>query len=904
MDNKNTNEEIQKELKLIIKNNNKTELENYIIERDITIKDLCSDTFDLLIYSIENGASLEIIQFITRQEQYEELNFTIHENGKDKNPLFSAILKNKFTLADMLLKNGADINYCINNKDDGDIINYLNTYGSLNNKNLKYILNHGYDTYFLFTNINSCLISNFIRSFKNKFLDIIFKHYIFDNTFIINLLKWYKNCTPFTPIQFQTIITNEKNKLKIRENTYESYYSDASKEENYEAIKIIFENDGSEHDILFRRINLYDILEKAIKLNDYCFVKNILCYDSFSFKSIISEKNFLYTTENNNMEILKLLIEKALNLSSKENPHSYPHPHLSSSPSSILSSPPLLPSSPSSSQTSSSSSSSSSSPSSSSSSSCCCSPSPSSTSLPHSSSSLIKKEDQNRSIPSSFLSPPPPPPPSSFKGHDTYYLNIILNMAIERKNITLVRYLLETEKYCHQININTKNENDEYPIITAFYANSVDIFKYLLEKGADSNTKNRNGTSLLSLVIDRYNYNVKFIKYLFEQDVNINEKDASGNYPLIKAIYKDDFDSVILLIKYGIKHHIDMNIIDVNGNTPLTLSYRIEHQGIFKFLVKYLDINRKDANGNSILYYSILNGDIETSKYLISNGADLNFIDKFGNSAFDISVTKCTDLVTILINNKNLLLNRPNRRGETPLISIIKSINSCMNKEKKISYYYLNISFKIASLIERGSDVNFVDMEGNTPLVYAIEKKSLSVVMLLIKNGANINFFIKNRNLSIVMYAIELNRVDIVKYLVKCGANINFKNDNDINVLISTSKVGKTKIFEYLVKNNVNDFTSEIIHKIIVDNRLDLLNILIENDLNINIRDEKGNTPLVYAIQCRNIDITEYLISHGADCHNINDNDETIDNINYKYHWEYGFKDTYKSIYKLINNYR
>ncbi|KAG4094576.1 ankyrin [Neocallimastix lanati (nom. inval.)] len=802
MDNKNTNEEIQKELKLILKNNNKTELENYIIERDITIKVLCSDTFDLLIYSIENGASLEIIQFITRQEQYEELNFTIHENGKDKNPLFSAVLKNKFTLADMLLKNGADINYCINNKDDGDIINYLNTYGSLNNKNLKYILNHGYDTYFLFTNINSCLISNFIRSFKNKFLDIIFKHYIFDNTFIINLLKWYKNCTPFTPFQFQTIITNEKNKLKIRENTYESYYSDASKEENYEAIKIIFENDGSEHDILFRRINLYDILEKAIKLNDYCFVKNILCYDSFSFKSIISEKNFLYTTENNNMEILKLLIEKALNLSSKENPHSYPHPHLSS------------------------------------------------------------------------------------------------------KNITLVRYLLETEKYCHQININTKNENDEYPIITAFYANSVDIFKYLLEKGADSNTKNRNGTSLLSLVIDRYNYNVKFIKYLFEQDVNINEKDASGNYPLIKAIYKDDFDSVILLIKYGIKHHIDMNIIDVNGNTPLTLSYRIEHQGIFKFLVKYLDINRKDANGNSILYYSILNGDIETSKYLISNGADLNFIDKFGNSAFDISVTKCTDLVTILINNKNLLLNRPNRRGETPLISIIKSINSCMNKEKKISYYYLNISFKIASLIERGSDVNFVDMEGNTPLVYAIEKKSLSVVMLLIKNGANINFFIKNRNLSIVMYAIELNRVDIVKYLVKCGANINFKNENDINVLISTSKVGKTKIFEYLVKNNVNDFTSEIIHKIIVDNRLDLLNILIENDLNINIRDEKGNTPLVYAIQCRNIDITEYLISHGADCHNINDNDETIDNINYKYHWEYGFKDTYKSIYKLINNYR
>jgi len=155
-------------------------------------------------------------------------------------------------------------------------------------------------------------------------------------------------------------------------------------------------------------------------------------------------------------------------------------------------------------------------------------------------------------------------------------------------------------------------------------------------------------------VIDRYNYNVKFIKYLFKQNVNINERDSSGNYPLIKAIYKDDFDSVILLIKYGIKHHIDMNVNDINGNTPLTLSYKIEHHGIFKFLVKYLDVNRKDTNGNSILYYAILNNDVETSKYLIGNGADLNFIDKFGNSAFDISINKCAELVSILVNNKKL----------------------------------------------------------------------------------------------------------------------------------------------------------------------------------------------------------------------------------------------------------
>jgi len=846
MENKDTHEEKRKELKEIIKRNNKTDFENYIIEKDINLSELNSNEFDILIYAIENEASLEIINFIINQDYYECLNYVINDHHKDKVPLFSALLKNKFDVSDLLLKNKADINYSINNKDDGDVINYLYRHKKLGNRNLKYILCHGYDTYYLFNNINCDLMFDFIRSFKNTFLEIIFKHYIFDNAFVLSLLKLYKNGIALSKSQLQNAILKEKNKLKIKDSTYESYYRDAAKEDNHKAIKIIFENDCGEPNIIFRRINLYDILERAVKLNDYHFVKKVLWYDSFSFKSIISEQNLLEVSENNNMNIMKLLIEKALTLSStKSNGERETELDL------ILDT------------------------------------------------ELDVETETDTEIDDNTVKLLP------MENQMSYYLNLILNMAIESKNITLVKYLLENEEYSKYIDLNTKNFNDEYPIITAFYANTVEIFRYLLEKGANANTKNKNETSLLSLVIDRYNYNVKFIKYLFDYHVNINEKDSSGNYPLIKAINKNDFDSVILLIKYGIKNHIDMNVIDVNGNTPLTLSYKIEHLDIFKFLVKYLDVNKKDANGNSILYYAILNNDLETSKYLISNRADINFIDKHGNSAFDISLYKCYDLVSVFINNKNLLLNKPNVRGETPLISIIKSINSSINKEKsKISYYYLNISFKIVTLIERGSDVNAVDKEGNTPLVYAIQKKSLSVVMHLIKNGANINFFIRNRNQSIVMYAIELNRVDIVKFLIKCGANINFRNENDINVLISSSKTGKTKIFEYLVKNNVNDFTSEIVNKIIVDNRLDLLTILIDNNFNINLKDSGGNTPLVYALKCRNFEIIEYLINHGADCHNINEKDETIDSINYKYYYEYGLKDSYKTIYKLINNYR
>ncbi|ORX44702.1 hypothetical protein BCR36DRAFT_300990, partial [Piromyces finnis] len=256
MENKISYEEKRKELKDIIKNNNKTGFVNYIIENDTNLSELNNNEFDILIYAIENEASLKIIDFIINQDYYKYLNYSIYIHQIEKVPLFSAILNNRFEVSDLLLKNKADINYSINNKNDGDIISYLYKHKKLCNKNLNYILCHGYNTYYLF-NINSDLIPKFIKSYKNTFLKIIFKHYIFDNSFILNLLKLYKNSISISKLQLENSIIKERNKLRINDYTYECYYRDAAKENNNEAIKIFFENDNSELNIIFRRINLY-----------------------------------------------------------------------------------------------------------------------------------------------------------------------------------------------------------------------------------------------------------------------------------------------------------------------------------------------------------------------------------------------------------------------------------------------------------------------------------------------------------------------------------------------------------------------------------------------------------------------------------------------------------------------
>ncbi|ORX87443.1 ankyrin, partial [Anaeromyces robustus] len=303
--------------------------------------------------------------------------------------------------------------------------------------------------------------------------------------------------------------------------------------------------------------------------------------------------------------------------------------------------------------------------------------------------------------------------------------------------------------------INVKDIYGEYPIITAFYTYNIDIINYLLDHGASGDVKNTNGSSLLSLAIHKNQYSI--IKCLLRKPININVKDASDNYPLMKAISQNAMDIVMVLANYGRKHNIDMNIKNMNGDTPLTLSYRLNYQNIFRYLVSYLDINQKDSDGNNVLYYAIDQEDTETINYLINHKIDVNSKNNLDISCLDYAISKGSSILNILLKNKhdNIIYNIPNSQGEIPLITIIKTKNFTSEEKEDI----------INCLLEKGSNVNYIDKHGNSPLIYAIQKKSLSIVKLLIKNGANINYLNKSNHKTILKYAVDMGQVDIVKYL-------------------------------------------------------------------------------------------------------------------------------------------
>jgi len=687
-------------IKEFIQNNDLSNLKEYINENNIQF--LPNDFVEL--FMVEKGKNEKDNRNFLTLEKKDIIEFTFGLIMKNLNcpsdiiDLFVHLLANdNYEIVNLLKEHETKINQKINTI---KVMEELLDKNKLTKKNLLYLLSKKDLDIVMLTDF----ICKLIRSKNNnKLLKIIFKFFSVRNSKTINFLNAYKNCRNLSKKALLNIIESKTNKIMVTDKMYEN----AIIAQNYDAIKILFNNDYSDNDEMFARINYYDLLDKAIRINDKNFVEKILRYDNFKLNNITSGNIIVQTIKNNNEEIMDLLVKSSLkNCTGMNDP--------------------------------------------------------------------------------------------------TPYLNLYINIAIEIRCLSFLKYIMEESAIKDKIDINVKDIYNKYPIITAIYACNLDIFKYLLDNDINTNVKNYEGRSLLSLAIDTFPGTVKYL--LRTPNININEKDPNGDYPLLKAIYKNDYNLTILLYNYAHKNGIDINIKDRNGNAPLMISYKLNYQQIFRFLLMFCDVNEKDASGNTILYYAILNKHIGTVKYLINHGADVNCTDNIGNTLFDNAIsTGNKEIIISLIQSKNLLLNKPNCNGETPLCSIINN-NYLVIEDKEII---------ISELVKKGANVNFEDDKGNTPLIYAIQKNYLNISKYLIENGANVNH-INKQHQSALMEAIKNDELSVVKFLIKYGAFINYNNNNNGENAFSLSlKKEKEKdnyiIFEYLINYNVNNCPHELI---------------------------------------------------------------------------------------------
>ncbi|MFC1841789.1 ankyrin repeat domain-containing protein [Candidatus Dependentiae bacterium] len=379
------------------------------------------------------------------------------------------------------------------------------------------------------------------------------------------------------------------------------------------------------------------------------------------------------------------------------------------------------------------------------------------------------------------------------------------------------------------------------------------IVALLITYGAHTNKVDElDGTPLHTAV--RYGRK-KMIELLINYyRVNVNAKDKDGNNPICTAVKHEKKEMIELLIKYG----ANVNGKNNKGNTPLYNAVLRGRRWIIELLFKHgANINAKNNEGNTILHTVVHNGDVIMIRPLIEYGADIN---------------------------------AKNNKGNTPLCS---AILHCIT-HNCIGYYWLpptciNIPER---LIECGADINAKNHEGQTPLYLAIylatKEKALAckIIKLLVEEGHNININAEDIcGCTPLNIALSRGMQDIADYLISKGAQTNIKNifyaviTNDIKRVEALVKRNKS------VVNQTAKYRPPIapapskktegwtpLHLAALHGHVYLVECLIENDAPVNIKTDKGCTPLslaVYKRDNRRMKPNEYreLVNRGLNPH-------------------------------------
>ena len=135
--------------------------------------------------------------------------------------------------------------------------------------------------------------------------------------------------------------------------------------------------------------------------------------------------------------------------------------------------------------------------------------------------------------------------------------------AVKEGQFEVARLLID-----HGVNMESRNEFDNTPIVTAAFEGHLEIVKLLLEQGIDINSKGGKGYSMLHFAVEDFNFEI--VEFLLEKGANVNARTGKNNTPLHSACNGSDHHlkrnkvTEILL-----EHGADISAINAAGATPL-----------------------------------------------------------------------------------------------------------------------------------------------------------------------------------------------------------------------------------------------------------------------------------------------------------------------------------------------
>ena len=450
--------------------------------------------------------------------------------------------------------------------------------------------------------------------------------------------------------------------------------------------------------------------------------------------------------------------------------------------------------------------------------------------------------------------------------------NVRLINAVKSRDTVTVRTLLK-----QHADPNTPDVDGTTPLIWAAHNGDSEIGRLLISAGANVKVTNRYGVT--ALVEAATIGDVAMMEVLLKAGADPNATYGAGETPLMLAARTGNVNAVKLLIDRG----ANVNGSDeFKGYTPLMFAATENQPEVARLLIEHgADVNAhsrrfefgklKEASGGALmeraeggmtpLQYAAREGNVETGRVLIAAGADLNapepqhdftpMLIAIYNGKYDFAavliehgarVNDGSLYIAIELRNMDTYSNRPNP-PETDRT--------------------LTATDVIKMLLARGADPNQVfDKKppqiqtqgtvtvppGATPFYRAVKAADLTVMRMLLDQGANAGIAIKNGGTPLMLAAGggparaqeeevvdktgRADPIEVIKMVLDAGADINAVNDQQNSALHLAALRGNDKVVQYLasrgakldVKNKQGKTPAEVAPKRTADLIAKLMN--------------------------------------------------------------------------------
>lgn len=395
-----------------------------------------------------------------------------------------------------------------------------------------------------------------------------------------------------------------------------------------------------------------------------------------------------------------------------------------------------------------------------------------------------------------------------------------LHLMAQDNLVEAIKWLVD-----NNANINAIDTNGETALMYASKIGATQAVRTLLNFNANADIANNDGRIPIQEAVK--NKHKDSYVLLRNKTNNINHKDENGKTLIYDAIDSQIVDIVKDVIRLQ-KNQVDNNIFfypNTYGDAE-----------ILKYLAAKLDLNSEDKQGRTPLFYLVKNGALNTDSftYAVSHGADINHVDKDGNTVLMALIEEILELEKDVDPQK-----------------IQKELKERIN----------NLIKMIPWLVEENIDSNKGNNDGDNALMLATKHKNLQVVETLLEFEVDPNY-INDRNETALAFAAMKGKdnIDVVSLLLDYGARPNIA-DQDGKTIIE--KLLDTELFLRNGKKLKMKFRSEIDEN--QNYKSVLEEILLNGEVNLTQMNSDGNPYFFDPVQYGNFDLVKMLVKYGAD---------------------------------------